>query len=78
MKRNKMCIKIIKIWILKLKLKYKKYKNNRKIIRYDVIKNIKTPQYSMKRFEFEIYEDDKFIDDPFESSYSDSDIDLSY
>ena len=32
----------------------------------------------MKRFEFEIYEDDKFIEDPFDSSYSDSDIDLSY
>jgi len=73
-----MCIKIIKNWFRKLKLKYQIYKNNKTSKRYDVIKYIKTPQYSMKRFEFEIYEDDKFIEDPFDSSYSDSDIDLSY
>ena len=78
MKYNKMCIKYIKNLIEKLKLKYQRYKNNRKSQRYDIIKYIKTPQYSMKRFEFEIYEDDKFIEDPFDSSYSDSDIDLSY
>jgi len=78
MKWNKMCIKIIKNWFRKLKLKYQIYKNNKTSKRYDVIKYIKTPQYSMKRFEFEIYEDDKFIEDPFDSSYSDSDIDLSY
>jgi len=72
-----MCIKIIKNLIRQLKLKYQKYKNNRKSS-YDVIKHIKTPQYSMKRFEFEIYEDDKFLDDPFDSSYSDSDVSLSY
>ena len=74
-----MCVKIIKNWFRKLKLKYQRYKNNRKTSkRYDVIQHIKTPQYTIKRFEFEVYEDDKFIEDPFDSSYSDSDIDLSY
>lgn len=68
-----MCIKYIKNLIEKLKLKYKRYKNKR----YDVIKYIDTPvYYHTKRFE--LYENDSFIEDSFDSSYSDSDIDLSY
>jgi hypothetical protein len=67
------CIKIIKNWILKIKNKYKKYK------KYDKIK-IKSPSrniISLKRFE--IYDDitEDFESEEFNSSYSDSDIDLS-
>jgi hypothetical protein len=82
-----MCIKYIKKLILLLKKKYKefKYERNKK---YDKINFPKIPSYvttsqypkypSMKRFV--IYDNDTgdFSSDEFNSSFSDSDLDLSY
>jgi hypothetical protein len=74
-----MCIKYIKKLILLLKKKYKefKYERNKK---YDKINFPKTPQYPSQMKRFVIYDNDTedFSTDEFNSSFSDSDLDLSY